>query len=333
MRLTFIVFALLASLGVFFGVYTLMGDGGSQQGVLQEPQVVVEKVPTKDVYVALTPLAVGDVIDQTKLDRQPWPENLISEGFIVAGSQGAAQITGMVARAPFQAGEVLMYSKLANPEDPGFLAAQLPEGMRAVTISTDPVAGLAGFIYPGDRVDVLFTHSLLSKEEKRMAIEEAEESGEKEKEVQEKRITEMLIADVRVLAVNQRAVITGDEKPRDLLPSSITLEVRQQDAQRLRLAEREGEVSLVLRSLHEDTAQFVRPSAENDLTRTLPPGFFEALYGEEGFMEDMPRQAQRSSEGKVKQVAMPSPKKEKQRNKVVVVRGVKVEEIEFESDE
>lgn len=321
MRVSYLIFAVLISLGAFFVVYKMLGSKPPQEqvNIVQEPQVIVKEVPTKDVYVARAPIAIGEIIDQTKLDRQPWPSHLVGQGFVTAG-ESAPKIVGMVARAPFQPGEVMIISKLANPEDPGFLAAQLPEGMRAVTISTDPVAGLAGFIYPGDRVDVLFTHTLLGQKE----AQAKEEAGEKVNRTQaDKRVTEMLLADIRVLAVNQKAIITGEEKERDRLPSSITLEVEQDDAQRLRLAEREGELSLVLRSLHEEAISFVRPSGEEDLTRTLPPAYFPELYGQEGFMEEMPKEL----------MAQKKIQEEKKRDIVLVVRGVHVEEIEFESTE
>ncbi len=316
MRISYLIFAVIASLGAFFLVFQLLDDGKPEQqaSIVQEPVIVEKEVPTRDVYVARTNISVGNVIDQTMLDRQPWPKHLIGSDFVIAGNN-APKIVGMVARAPFQPGEVILVSKLANPKDPGFLAAQLPEGMRAVTISTDPVAGLAGFIYPGDRVDVLFTHTLLGQRE----AEARERAGEKISRMQaEKRITEILLSDVKVLAVNQKAVLTGEEKERDLLPSSITLEVEQDDAQRLRLAEREGEISLVLRSLHDDKINFVRPSAEDDLTRTLPPGYFPELYG---FDEEYPEELKSGESGPIAT----------KRNIVLIVRGVEVEEVEFES--
>lgn len=321
MRLIHILIAVFVSAAVAYLVYNQI-SGPSQQpantsgGLVRTVQPEIKEVPTVDIYVARRPIQIGEIIDQEMIDRQPWPKHLIGPGFVQASDE-APRLLGMVARAPFQQNEVLLENKLANPEDPSFIAASLPEGMRAVTISVDPVTGLAGFVYPGDRVDVLITHELLTKGQ--AGIPQDEEDDKPTTLKDEKKTTEMLVTDVRVLAVNQLAIITGEEKPRDRVPSSVTLEVNQADAQRLRLGERKGELSLALRSLYDDKAEFVRPTAEDDLTRAKPPGYFPELYGfDEEFTSDMIKK-----------------KKEENKSKAVVtvVRGVEVNELEFERNE
>jgi len=295
----------------------------TEGGLVVQPQIVQKEVATADVYVARTKIAVGDLVKQENIDQQPWPKHLIGPGFVQAGKD-APPILGMVARAPFEPGEVLLESKLANPEDPSFLAASLPEGMRAVTISVDPVTGLAGFAYPGDRVDVLITHDLLTTGQAGIEEEEIEEEAEEAKKMSgqnpEKKTTEILVPDVRVLAVNQMAIITGEEKPRDRLPQSVTLEVTQDDAQRLRLAERKGELSLALRSLHDEEATLVRPTAEDDLSRAKPPGYFPKLYN---FDDEFPLELIKKKKEEAK----------KKKDVVTVVRGVEIQELEFDKNE
>ena len=197
-----------------------------------------------------------------------------------ADDQKAPNIIKMVARAPFQEGEPLMRSKLANKDDPSFLAASLPEGMRAITIAANPISGVAGFVFPGDRVDVIITHEIIKKKK----TEEEPETAREEP----LRFSETLISDIRVLAINDRATAIEEKDTKDQSSSarrsreisSVTLEVDQADAQRLRLAERDGELSLVLRSL-KDREKIVQtnPVGDGDLTRILPPSYFPKQFG------------------------------------------------------
>ena len=320
MRLTNIFIAVLVSAAIAYFVYGWLSNkpqSQQQSGVIRPVVREAKEVPTVDVYVASRKIQIGEIIDQQMIDRQAWPQHLVGPGFVKAGKE-VAPIVGMVARAPFEPREVLLESKLANPEDPSFIAASIPEGMRAVTISVDPVTGLAGFVYPGDRVDVLITHELLTKGQ--AGVESDEEDEKNRRRPEEKKTTEVLVSDIRVLAVNNLAVVTGEEKPRDRQPSSITLEVSQDDAQRLRLGERKGELSLALRSLYDDKKEYARPTAEDDLTRAKPPGYFPKLFS---FEDDYPEEM------------MQAKKKEEEKKKAVVtvVRGVEVNELEFEKNE
>jgi Flp pilus assembly protein CpaB len=81
---------------------------------------------------------------------------------------------------------------------------------------------------------------------------------------------------VKVIAVDQRVTASQEGT---LVPSSVTLEVNQRAAQKLKVAEKMGKLSLVLRSIKDkDNFDRVRPTAEQDLTRILPPAYFPALF-------------------------------------------------------
>lgn len=357
MRVVVIFIGLALAIAAFFFAWNMMSGGSQpaqqQQALVVQPQVVEKPVPTQDVYVARREIKVGDMIQQDMLDRQPWPKHLIGPGFVTAGSE-APKIIGMVARTPFSPGEVVISSKLANPQDPSFIAASIPDGTRAVTISVNPVSGVAGFIYPGDRVDVMMTHTLYSKKTleraKNEALDEAmaeiedlqgqkkrPEKGElkerldlinakiqvvSQREKNAEPVTETIVSDVRVLAVNQKAVLSNEENAKREQPQTVTLEVLKEDAQRIKLAEREGQLSLALRSLHDKSAALEDPSADGDLTRTIPPGYFPKLYE---FDSEYPK------EMLVKK--KPNRQTNDKDNVITVVRGVKVEEMEFEKPE
>ncbi|MDG1286251.1 MAG: Flp pilus assembly protein CpaB [Rickettsiales bacterium] len=309
-----LIFAI--AVGAMALMYNLIAGDKESTQLLQKPQVVEKKVPEKLVYVAKQEIPVGTVIEQGMIDKQTWPQHLVGPSFIVAGDK-APTIVGMVARSHFQPREVILRAKLANPNDPSFLAATLPAGMRAVTVSVNGVTSVAGFVYPGDRVDVLLTHTLISDKEKQEASL-SEDEDDDIKGQYEKRVTEILVPDVRVLAIDQYAMAgQQDPKKKKRLPSSVTLELGQLDSQRVRLAEREGEISLALRSLKDKGAAWVRPSGQEDLTRGLPPGNFPQLYDfDVEFSEDMLKRAQK--------------KDDTTKAKISVVRGNKIEELEVE---
>ncbi len=265
MKLIYLFVALALSAVAFFVALQFTGHKSREEAVrvVEVPKVVEKPVPTVDIYVARQPIPIGEVLKQTMLDRQPWPEHLVLPEFIRAGKD-VPKIDGMVTRTPFQAREPIIASKLANPNDPSFIAASLPKGMRAVTIATNAISGVAGFVFPGDRVDVIINHEIPSG------------SGARGNDETEK-ITEVLLPDIKVLAVNQKATSSGKETP--AVPASVTLEVSQSDAQKLRLAERTSDLSLSLRSLHDrEDIDLARPTGMGDLSRITPPAYFPVLY-------------------------------------------------------
>lgn len=263
MRAIVLVAVVLVALFAAFLTINVSGDGAALK-----PKTALtsasssSNVSAVDVLVARVPIAVGTVIDETMIDKQPWPSHLVLSGFVVGGSANS-DVKGMVARASFQEREPLILSKLAKPNDPSFLAATLPKGTRAITIATDAVSGVAGYIFPGDRVDVLVTHNML-----RELSEDAKGSGGKAG------VTEVLVPNVRVLAVNLRQPPGAKESivPAAVAPNSVSMEVSQQDAQRIRLAERNGTLSLALRSLQDHNEQELPPpTLVNGLSQASVP--------------------------------------------------------------
>ncbi len=195
------------------------------------------------------------------LSRQPWPSHLVLSGFVTAGSN-ATDVVGMVTRSSFQEGEPIILSKLSNPSDPNFLAAALEPGYKVSTIQVDNISAVAGFIFPGDYVDVLVTHDLP------VGTQAAQQQVGFEKK---ESFTELLLTNVKVLAVDDRSTAGqnqaegGQKRP----PSSVSLEVTLEQAQKLRLAQETGYVSLALRALKDrDVVEETTPTSVADLTHT-----------------------------------------------------------------
>jgi pilus assembly protein CpaB len=210
-------------------------------------QAAAPQIKTVSVYVATQAIPIGSAITQEMLTLQPWPENLVIAEFL-RGDSGANQVVGMVARAPFQPHEPIIKSKLANPNDPNFLAGDLPKGMRVITILTTEIEGIAGFVFPGDHVDILLTHDVDKwVSDSSPGASSSSRASHKEKEP----VTETLLTNVKVLAVDQRSSNAGavDREGKLLIPHSVSLMVSQADAQRLRLGQKVGTLTMALRAL------------------------------------------------------------------------------------
>jgi len=260
----FVFFLVAAVVAIVVGVVVLRFNEAPPP-----PPVVIQSEPPKDVgiktvdvLVAKVDIPVGTVIDSTMVDTQPWPEHLVLDSFIsvpVGGgaSGGGSVVLGKVARSAIQAREPFIRSKLADPNDPGFISASLPSGMRAITLPIDAISGVAGYVFPGDHVDVLFSHGA--------SINEQSGSGKAS-------VSEVVAANVRVLAVGGResSVPSSDgSKPASSNSSAnnVTIEVSDENVQRIRLAEKNGNLSLSLRSIRDDNSSSPSPTTLVDITK------------------------------------------------------------------
>lgn len=231
-------------------IFALVAGYASLQLAGQAPQQEVipaqQTVNVVDVLVAKQPIPIGTVLNEDLVDKQPWPQHLLLEGFVVSGTP-EANITGMVARSDLQAREPLIISKLGNPNDASFLAAALSKGMRAVTLSVDAISGVAGYVFPGDRVDVLVTHSAVTNDGAPNA-------------------SEVLLSNIKVLATELRQ--TANTKSSNAPPSNLTIEVTADEAQKIRLAEKRGTLAIALRSLKDsDELANTDPTTLSELSK------------------------------------------------------------------
>jgi pilus assembly protein CpaB len=218
-----------------------------------------QNIETTNVYVARQPIAIGTVITQDMITEQPWPKHLVIQGFVT--TESGTKIVGMVTRAAFQQDEPFLISKLSNPEDPNFLAGSLPKGMRVITLQTNEIEGVGGFVFPGDFIDVMMTHQV-----KNMGISPT--SGEPREETDE--ITETVLTNVKVLAVDQRASGTSavDKNGNLIVPRSVSLMVSPTDGQRLRLAQQKGTLTLALRGIADrESADPLTVTSEADISQ------------------------------------------------------------------
>lgn len=200
-----------------------------QQG---EQQVVTKVVDSRmKILVATFDMPVGHFIKKEDMVWQSWPDETVHEKYIQQDSETTMDsLVDAVAVSPIAAGEPILDNRLVKPGNRGFMSAVITSGMRAITIRINAASGNAGFIFPGDRVDILLTHEVNIN------------SNDREKA----RISETVLRNVRVLAINQT---TGNPTHIPAIGKTATLEVTPTEAEKISLIRNMGELTLTLRSL------------------------------------------------------------------------------------
>lgn len=211
------------------------------------------------VLVATRALPVGTILTADAFKFQPWPDELVEKAYFIQGDgegDPLKDLLGTVVRNPITAGQPLSQGSLVSPGDRGFLAAALGPGMRAVTVQVNDITGVAGFVFPGDRVDLLLTQQVGSQIANDLPL----------------RATETIIRNVRVLATDQRPVQTVDEKGNTIVAPfrMVTLEVTPAIAERISVAMTIGTISLSLRALADNQAELEMALASGKLN--MPKG-------------------------------------------------------------
>ena len=208
------------------------------------------------VLVARKALAVGTIIDAESLAYQPWPKELIQSAYYTEGSPDSdmTKLLGTVVRNPVTAGQPLTHGSLVGPNDRGFLAAALGPGMRAVTVPVNVSSGVAGFVFPGDRVDMVLTQMVPGGGEGAPL-----------------KVSETIVRNVRVLATDQRIDSKGDDGKTEVKTfSNVTMEVTPRIAEKIAVAQSMGTLTLSLRSIADNTAELERMVASGEVR--LPQG-------------------------------------------------------------
>ena len=221
------------------------------------PEAQAASVPIgPKIMVARKALPVGTIIDAESFTFQPWPQELVQNAYYQEGQPDAdmSKLMGTVVRNPITAGQPVTRGTLVGPEDRGFLAAALGPGMRAVTVPVTQTSGVAGFIFPGDRVDVVLTQDVTGGGE-----------GPPLK------VSETIIRNVRVLATDQRIDSKGEDGKTVVKTfSNVTMEATPRIAEKIAVAQSVGTLSLSLRSIADSTAELERAVASGQVK--LPKG-------------------------------------------------------------
>ena len=187
------------------------------------------------IVVATAPLKFGDHLSAANLREVNWPADAVPSGAFKSVDDLVAKGEDRVALEAIAAGEPVLGSKISGSGGRATLSSVIGPNMRAVTFRVDDATGVAGFVLPNDRVDVMLTRvpSQSSKQ------------------------TDILLQNVKVLAIDQVSQNpAGDKNQPDkpIVAKVVTVEVTPVDAEKVTLAQQIGTLSLALRnyaSLHE----------------------------------------------------------------------------------
>lgn len=230
----------MAGLAVAFGATSYVGGNyylESQARALSEARIneletnrpVVQEVELAKVVVASKELQFGEVIDESMLKVVDWPQDAFPEGAFTATSEVISDGNRRVL-TPIFPGEPIITAKLTGENGRAGLSGIITEGMRAVTVPVDMVNGVAGFIQPGDRVDILITKN-------------SSDSNETSSEI--------LMEYVKILSVDQNA---GARNQTAQLANSVTIETDAKGAQKVAWGLNVGTLSLTLRGAGDSAA-------------------------------------------------------------------------------
>ncbi|MEW6728584.1 MAG: Flp pilus assembly protein CpaB [Pseudomonadota bacterium] len=197
-------------------------------------QVTVQAVKTVPVVVAAADLDVGARLDALSLSMVEWPEASVPAGAYSSkeAALGADPDKAPVVLKEIRKGEPVLPYKLSPEGARPLLTPKIPPEMRAMTIAVNEIKGVAGFILPGDKVDVVLTSQQLSPKK-------------------DEPITLLLEQGLTVLGVDQQS---SEKEDKPVVVNAVTLLVTPEIGKRLTLAQTVGDLTLLLRN-EADTAQ------------------------------------------------------------------------------
>ncbi|MBX7527494.1 Flp pilus assembly protein CpaB [Qipengyuania vesicularis] len=247
-KLVLLVGALIVAIGTALVARSMFAGAAAPQA---EAAAVVEAQGPK-VLVAQRALPAGTIITADAIGYQLWPEELVQDAYFLDGEADVNKLLGTVVRHPVTAGEPVTQGSLVRPGDRGFLAAALTPGMRAITVPVDAKAGVAGFVFPGDRVDMVLTQSVKG-------------------EGRSLKASETILRNLRVLATDQTTTQkTKDGRTQVRAFRTVTLEVTPTIAEKVAVAQTLGSLSLALRPLADNQSELERAIASGELV--IPDG-------------------------------------------------------------
>lgn len=228
---------------ILFAVALILGIGAAMfanswiQTKLQP--VASNNENTSPVVVAALEISFGQSIEKEHIKLVDMPKNSIPDSAFNA----IEEVEGKIANTKIFKGEPIVSKRIVDAGQGSTLAALITPKMRAVTVRVNDVIGVAGFLLPGNHVDVLSS-----------------------KKINKKAYTDTLIENVKVLAVDQTA---SPEKDKPIVVRAVTLELNPEQAEKLIKATTEGSVQLALRNPIDDSKIVAeKPSPKKVVAKT-----------------------------------------------------------------
>jgi pilus assembly protein CpaB len=234
-RMLFLLIALIAS-----GSTIVVGRMWLQS---QKPAPVVAQAAPEAaipmVLVAKGNIPAGFFLRPENLRWVRWPENGIAPSYVTDTKRKLEDYIGAVVRVGLSDGEPITDTRVVRPGERGFLAAVLTPGFRAITVNVTPSSGLAGLVFPGDRIDLVASFKI--------EFDGKQDGGNHPARY----ASETVEGNIRVLAVDQRV---DDQNKEIVVAKTATLEVTPKQAEIIAIVAEVGKFSLSLRSMAQEDA-------------------------------------------------------------------------------
>src|SRR6478735_1429113 len=268
-KLVLLIGALIVAIGTALAARSMFAGAAAPTAAAANAPAPEPEGPK--VLVAKRALPVGTIITADAIGYQLWPHEMVQDAYFIDGEADMTKLLGTVVRNPITAGEPVTQGSLVSPGDRGFLAAALGPGMRAITVPVSEKTGVGGFIFPGDRVDLMLTQAVSGSD-----------GGA------ELKTTETILRNLRVLATDKSTESTTGEDGKTVVNdfSTVTLEVTPRIAEKISVAQTIGMLSLSLRSIADN---------QSDLERAIAAG------------ADLPADASKETEERMLRQAMAKP--------------------------
>ena len=260
MRASTVLSLLIAILLAGAAVYGARSWLASQQqqflASVSQQQQQTEAAPANLIVVAKQPMRFGEIITAEKLETIPWASSALPNGAFnsVEALVGTTEENSRFVLASMEKGEPVLTSKVTVPGQRAKLSTAIEPGMKAVSIRVNDVLGVAGFVLPGDRVDVMLTRN--------------------PRDSNAEPYVDVLLQGVKVLAIDQSV---DDRKDQPSVVKTVTFEVSTEEAQKLTLGANSGTLSLALRSV---ASSDVVDSTRMTLSKLAVSDVSEALKAE-----------------------------------------------------
>ena len=231
---------IMLAVALVFGVSAALLAKFWLENQVPGPQIADAKpaVDMGTLVVATGPMRFGTRVTQAHLREVQWPQGAVPEGAFAKISDLVNGNGKRVVLSAIEENEPVLEWKITGPGQRASLSALIDKDKKAVAVRVDDVQGVAGFVLPGERVDVLLT---------RTRIEEMGDTLQSKSA-----FTDVLLENVRVLAIDQLA---DDRTEKPSVVKTVTIEVTTDQAQKLALAGSVGMLSLALRSAGSVNAQ------------------------------------------------------------------------------
>jgi pilus assembly protein CpaB len=201
-----------------------------------------QPAPSQTLVVANRQLRFGNELAASALREVPWPTDTLPQGAFKTVNELLSQGKRVVLTA-IEANEPVLASKITGQGQRATLSAVIGDGHKAMTIRVNDVDGVAGFVLPGDRVDIMLSRQL----EKGAAV------------------NDIILKNTKVLAIDQLA---DERTDKPSVAKAVTLEVDIGGAQKLALASQIGTLALALRKAGDADPTASRPITLADLTNS-----------------------------------------------------------------